>query len=229
MLIEFCGIPASGKSTLLRGLLRATECNGWKLTKSVSQEPINAPKMPRYVTRRPDRRLLYQAVRFRTQNADFFREVDRACGSNALEAFFFSLTAQYYQDWIDAGETGSALLFDEGFVHRCAALTATKGESPLALAEFAPLPDLLVVADIGADLAFDRATRRHGNPEKMRDAVISLHGDEAMFEHRRQVLDEVCDFVETRGVPVIRIQTDQPEADMVAQAMERLGDILPSQ
>jgi thymidylate kinase len=229
MLIEFCGIPASGKSTLLKGLLGAGFCNGWKLTKSVSQEPINAPKMPHYVTNRPDRRVLYQALRFRTQHADFFREVDRICGSNALEAFFFSLTAQYYQDWIDAGETASALLFDEGFVHRCAALSATKGASPLTLVEFAPLPSLLVVADIAGDVAFDRATRRHGKPEKMRNAVISLHGDEAMFKHRRQVLDEVCDFIETRGVPVVRIQTDQPEADMVAQAMETLGDILPSQ
>lgn len=229
MLIEFCGIPASGKTTLLKGLLRLGFCNGWKLTKSVSQESLNASKMPRYVTRRLDRRVLYQAVRFRAQHADFFCEVDRTCGSNALEAFFFSLTAQYYQDWSDAGETGSALLFDEGFVHRSAALSATKGVSSLTLAELAPLPNLLVVADIRADVAFDRATRRHGRPEKMREAVISLHGDEVMFEHRRQVLDEVSAFVETRGVHVIRIQTDQPEAGMVAQAMKTLGDILPTQ
>ncbi|NNL34659.1 MAG: hypothetical protein HKP35_02440 [Silicimonas sp.] len=228
MLIEFCGIPASGKSTLIQGLLGAGKCNGWTFTRAVASAP-SAVKMPRYVTRHPDRRQLYQAARFRAAHGAFFAEADRLCGGVALDLFFFLLTAQSYQDWHDAPVRGAAVLFDEGLAGRAAALSASRKQDAEPLARLAPLPSVLVMVDTPPEIAFDRATHRHGPSEKMRDAVISLHGDEAMFTRRRTAMVETCAILEARGTPVVRVDAAKSAGEAVGQAMSELGQILPVQ
>lgn len=228
MIIEFCGLPASGKSTLCKALAKMGACGDVRLTRRIAAASDWPEGTPRYVKDRPDRALLYRATKFRTKFPNFFQSIEQEISDDTTTSFLFALTAAFYQEFEDLKFADTALLYDEGFLQRSAVLCFEKEFDLGAMLAKAPLPYALVFADVPPEVAFRRAVERHGRADKMRSAVISLYGDIDAFQERRSLIDHGCEIAAGLGVHVVKVKAQMPIDAAAREVHSALDGLLSS-
>ncbi len=218
MIVEMVGLPGSGKTTLAKAVREAGKREGVEILLPYGSELETQliPRSPRYVKRHGHRRLLYSSILFANDNPEliaFCRQM-RPEGAEADE-FLFSLNGALYQNARDMGE--GVCLFDESFLQRGVNLLMDQSRLETYL-PLVPMPDLVVLLHVEAQVAFDRCIVRRGSGDGIREKVTSKFGDADQFEHRAALNQFSVDAVEERGAEVL--QLDGTEAvDHLAQTV----------
>lgn len=217
MLIEFLGLPGSGKSTLIRALVPALRAQGMSARRAdkLAGLPSIERDAPRYLERGPDRTTLYRITRFRREHRGLMKHIEHKLALGQADEFLFSLTAGLYQACREYGDTVGAALLDEGFVHRGVSAHLDRDD---ALFEryigMIPAPDLLVHLCPPIDTAFERAVSRRAHKGEA-EKVISKLGGRPVFQRRDALIRLGAAGIRARGGAVIDVDTSQPLRDCV--------------
>ena len=231
MIVEFAGLPGSGKSTLVRALRDRAAATGVDLipsnrirTRSAMPVDVNANPL---VGGNAPRALLYQAILAQRAYPAFWEYLGGLGDQLSVDdEFILTLYAVRYLQASDPDLTGAAVVFDEGVLlrgvsicHRVADIAAT------AFFSEAPLADLIL--HVGADpgTAFERciARRPHGTERQRRAYVERKFGDLDAFSRREDVLAAALDIAANRGAKVVSVDNDGTLDASIAAAFDALA------
>ena len=187
MIIEFIGVPGSGKTTLMPVLKDFLNENGYRAypvleaARPFAQKTIPGKVAGALFPGRLRRAALWQIFYlnsfsqrrvFAKNNRDLMEVVLPYQSNRPLSErdrdhvlrWFIHLTG-YYQFFINNLDEGEALIFDEGFVHRVVQLFASEHESPNfdAVAEYLsliPQPELVVYVSAPREVCEQRVYSR---------------------------------------------------------------------
>lgn len=220
MLVEFVGLPASGKSTTrsrASTLLRDAGCRAF----DVSALDRADETLPAYLRQNTVAGSVYRYEQLRAAHPGFMALIDRI-GADHLHHKSLIIALCVRLQIHDCNPLqGRIFVTDEGLLHRLAHLvhiTARGQEAPgliRAICDSMPKPDLIVAMQAEAETCHDRAlvrlAARKGLPvsdARVRRRIERFHGDVAGFAARRQTIDTGLERLIARGVPVTRIPAD---------------------
>lgn len=223
--VEFCGVPASGKSTLCAGTLRVLKQRG---SAALGRSDLVAaglrsrnfgaignilgtllPRWRREVLGLPHS--LNDWHRFVIDHPDFVSLLHRWLAETHTDdtwrsGVFYSLLTSAFEYRL-AEEVGAPVLMDEGFSHRLLSMRgyrglARPGDAALYAAAM-PLPSALVLVTAPPDLCVKRVRERpylplllQGEPE----ALLPIR-----FAEGNTLLAGLATELERRAVPVLRV------------------------
>jgi len=209
MLVEIAGLPGSGKTTLFRNLraelmrmdLPVTDIN------TIADVRDSAEAVPRFVSRKPQRELLYRFWRFQSQNPGLMRRIDSLYRSGDIKQFLFMLLATHFQAGTDQVEEDEIVMTDEGFLTHIVALFCKRGDRKDfdSLIDEVPAADLLIHLNASADVAHARAVARRGPGRAARQMVESKLGGKRLFATRQSLLERGVQLYARRCRAVIEV------------------------
>lgn len=250
VVVEFAGIPGSGKTTLSRIAAEGLRSKGFGAFTVIEAARIRASEStPGGLLRRFERSRLARLAlwwmfyaassirailfiwRFRTESIDMARTQGRRAVRQGLKAH----TAWWYVQlggrrmYLDSSRSIDAVLYDDGFAHRSVALFSSPGESGLTpgLDEYlrtVPTPD--VVVHVRADV--DTCLRRVVNRGVWRHSRTATSEDLADYlEAARGILERTVEAIGRRGTTVIEVDNyDDSIDESSARLIDRLSTVL---
>ena len=215
MIIEFSGLPGSGKSAIIKSLRRKFRKSGIPLVpaqktggqSSTVKEVMNN----RWVNNWDGRALLYLANLFSRRHQAFFDHIRQSpVDATADEEFLLQLTGVRFLQASDPELHDKMVVFDEGFFHRGIHLINSHEKRLSSLSHYIekmPLADAVVHLETDADVAYDRCITRRaaGSLQDKHNFVVKKFGDVPAFQQRKSVMEDALQLVEKRGGRVFRI------------------------
>lgn len=161
MIVEFAGLPGAGKSTLYGKLARRLHKGGYVVNRFNSKARFE---------------VMDQAeadAAFDASYPGLAQEIAALACEGSVELEHAPVARHVWMSGLKRRAGSDVSLLDEGFMHRCAYLAATGAGRGmyLNLLDRLPKPDLLVLVDLPAVIARDRAIERHERPRARRIAA----------------------------------------------------------
>jgi thymidylate kinase len=226
MLIEFAGLPGSGKTTLQKKLRRELEKRDVSVTdaNTIADKRSDDKNAPRFVRNKPHRNLLFRLTRFSAHYPEFFSKAEQSFEGATVKKFLFFLFGAHFQMARDLQRDNEVVFMDEGFLNHCTSIYPKKSQRSvfLQLINSAPKCDVLIYLDISSEVAFDRAVQRRSGIERARECVIEKFGDLDAFEERRGNFLAALDIYKDQNATLFLVK---PE-DSLDQATTRLANQL---
>lgn len=230
MIIEFSGLPGSGKSSVIRELFGTLATSDIELVpvhktgvlSSTLAETMHNPLVRAF----PGRALMMQGIKFRRRYEDF---VAAALGASPEvsedDEFMIHLLGARFVQASDPEFARKLVLFDEGFFLRGTAMFFRLGTAGLSdYLTHMPRPDVLVHVSVPPDVAYERCVGRR--PEVLHDrrvgAVHGKFGDAEAFRRRNRLMEHGLAMVRKQGVRVIDIENSADLSLSVAIAADAL-------
>ncbi len=227
MLVEFVGLPGSGKTSLVIATHERMRARGF-VTKGLREAAKSGVKAVRDrgtigFLKRPERICLYGALEFRKAHPKVF---DALCASQSdtphLTPWTMDVLSHLYYVSEQSRYDGGFILCDEGLVHRgVASFIGTKGTRAFAAYNKA-LPDNFILVNLAVppETALERSgARRKGTPalrhQPHRDPLDVLRENAALIER-------ACKARRARGLQVIEIDGTAPLETCTEQLCEAL-------
>lgn len=229
MLVEFLGLPGSGKSTLIRALVPALRAKGVGARRAdkLAGLPSNERDAPRYLGRGLDRTTLYRTTRFRREHRGLMKHVEHKLALSQADEFLFTLTTGLYQVCREYGDTIGPALLDEGFVHRGVSAHLDREDALFQrYMGLIPVPEVVIRLTPPVEVALSRAVARRAHKAEAQQVHAKL-GDERVFARRSELFDIATECLRGRGVTVLEIDTQQDQQACVMQASEAVLRALP--
>lgn len=215
MLVEFAGLPGSGKSTVIRALFAALRGAPFEVIPAhktarrgqVLSDAMDSPLVNAW----PGRALMLQGIRFRRAFPEFVEHVQNAAPDVSEEdEFLASLIGVRYLQARDPSFGDAMVVFDEGFFLRGTAMYTRLGTAGLSdYVALMPPPDALVHVCVPPDLAHARCIARRPEEEGAAASatfVARKFGAPDAFRRRHRVIEHGLAAVDRAGIPVLEMR-----------------------
>ncbi len=231
MFVELLGLPASGKSTLIKQLSQHYRSLDVVL-KPIGSIADQDASLPGFVRRNAVPRAIYRLEQFRASYPDCLPLIDMIFDTELAQKALLVATAVDFQTFTANPALSDIAVVDEGFLHR-GVYGLAKREEPAGLLDAycraIPVPDAIIFLDLPAKQAFERAVARLSQRVKTKKTQAQIltrikraHGDVATLDHRRSVMQQAAEHMARRGAHVIRLDGLAPVAEVCAQAIAGL-------
>jgi thymidylate kinase len=250
LVVEFAGVPGSGKSSLSREVSRRLRAKDLAAFTVIEAARIRAAQsLPGEGPLHPSRNrvtalvlwwLFYAAASFRAAIfiwrchdevvtlARLQSRRDIRSGMKAHNAWWY-LQLVGRRMYLDTSRAIEAILYDDGFVHRSVALFSSPGEpGPVGgidsyLASI-PTPDVVVSVSTDVDTCLRRVVNRgiwdHSESATHEELLAYLRAADT-------ILQRAIDYAQTRGATVVRVDNgDGSFEDAASKVTARLESIL---
>ncbi len=240
MRVEFCGVPAAGKSTLCGVVVKALRARGIEAAnrEDVVERGLRArdfgvignlcgrliPAWRRHFLGLPHG--LNDWHRFAVEHADFVALLHEwlavsGTDSSWRDPVFRAVLTSGFEFQL-AKQLDGIVVLDEGFAHRFFSLRGYRGLGKPADAEryaaLLPAPDVLICVDTPADVCVERVQGRGQPPVLFGSEPVDKM--KTRFQEGATLLNALADALEGRGVPVLRasgISNLDAEAQRIAE------------
>ncbi|PUB12835.1 hypothetical protein [Yoonia sediminilitoris] len=227
MFVEFLGLPASGKTTLITAVHKALVVAGVRVCFDDGLETQDRT-LPGYIRRKPLSRAIYRLEQFRSSYPECASIIDQI-GSQDINAKALLLgTGAKYQMFRANPDLCDMVLADEGFLHRAIYLIArTDADQKQLLDAFChamPVPKALAHLTLPAAQSFSRAVERLAARDKsgqdlqqIERRIKMAHGDVQALANRAALMDQAVKTLAQRGTQILQISTDAAPSDAILQ------------
>lgn len=235
MLVEFLGLPASGKSTTLKAARRLLKARGLKVRDLASLDDMD-DTLPSYTHRCRTTRAIYRYEQFRSEHPTCAGVIDRFGAGHLVPKTLLATVCARLQIHASNVFQGEVFATDEGLVHRAVHMTnRVEDEDPNALIRdfCAAMPnvDLIVVMDVPAATCYERALTRFADraglavdDPKVKRRIHAVHGTPARLEKRAALQSRAIETLAARGFRITRIPQDADPDRAAALAGAAVAD-----
>lgn len=219
MLVEFMGLPGSGKSTLITHTekhLRKAGLDVYNIGKESRLEAERQAKEIQYLSRYSGRAWLYGCFAFAQEHPAVFDALFQNTRDKFHETLWaMDFLAQLY--FLKLSDTKDGFVFiDEGFMQRgAAAFREVKSTPGLAgYLDSVPSSDVLVMVNLTPQLAFSRGRRRKGG---LPDSIVGRSKSETILnlENFANLLDYFKENQRLAGVSILELDASADLSDCV--------------
>ncbi|MEL7114647.1 MAG: hypothetical protein AAGP08_03510 [Pseudomonadota bacterium] len=225
MLVEFAGLPAAGKSTVMEALaeeLRGRGVAAERLTDVARARMRDNKKRYQFVRKRVERASLYGSVCYGHKNPEIYAGLSQFRRDHPKETYSnleFLAELFFAADEVAGPDV---LLADEGFVHR--GITAFNGRDDLPGLEryinALPLDLICIKIDVRVRVAARRSRENRGQMPYVRN--FRRRDPVEVLRETWHLLQHASTLCTARGIRMISINGRQPVADSVDQVLEVL-------
>lgn len=231
MLVEFAGIPGSGKSTLKYAIMKelTNRSISYVGTKKVSARASPPGTVPRFsVERKPERIPLYRFSRFSRSHPDYVEMIAKLFDENDVQQYFMHLLlAANFQAALDAKEDGEFVLFDEGFLSYgvVACRHANQIEKLASIITVSPEMDAIVLVRTPPVTAHQRAIDRMGGGNRAKKKVISKFGTVSDLESHEAILQQGLKYYQSRSKVVLSVDGTENTEKNATSIVDELQEL----
>ncbi len=235
MYVEFLGLPASGKSTLLSRISKNAKANGWEIASQdwLEAKEKNNNSLPVNFRRKSDLRTHLRYLQFEQNYPEQIIFSRETFGQNLMARSWFDQIGGQYMAYQAHIQPKSIKLVDEGFLHRgIYALAQNQNENEKSLQNFIqtlPKLDFVIYTEIDSQKGYERVHSRL--KERMGDVAESMitkrleraHGDYEAFHRRKLLMDRACQMLAAQKTKVINVDVTQTIETSTTKIMDNLA------
>lgn len=229
MIVEFVGLPASGKSTLMNALLAEFNQLGYDattITTLARAEMATAARKRQFVRHRVERTSLFGSVWYGFKNPVVHRCLSEVVVDHPKEIYGnLEYLAELY--FAEPAIPKAGLVFsDEGLIHRGVLAFNGRPDHPDLERYFSEIPRNIVCIHVNVPVrvAARRSIRRNGKMPYLRSFrsrdPLQVMRDTWWLNKRAA---ELCT---ARGMTVVEVDGRMPTSDLVVELREALMDVI---
>lgn len=235
MYVEFVGLPASGKSTLISRCKAFVESKGMSYASGdyLLKMESASKTIPSNIRRSPPLLSVYRSEEFRVLYPEMSGVADRLFANEISHKALFMVNAGNYLMYADWRNAQTARFIDEGFLHRGIYAIARKHSNDLEIYQdfisHMPPIDLILHTKLDPQTGYERVKDRLRNrlgpnvrQESIDTRIKRAHGDFEAFANRGALISLACDDLQERGYNVATIDTSQGIDLAVEQTIKAL-------
>lgn len=233
MFVELLGLPAAGKSTLLKNFSHQARQSGYRIGAARELDKADVT-MAGYIRRTPVPRALYRYEILRRKYPEYFRLVDDLAAEDLTAKALLLASAVRQEIYKAHPDTFDMVLIDEGCIHRGIHLILKHSEEPEAFTEtysdLVPAPDAIVYLEFSPEqshaAAVTRLQTRDGGKstaEAIEQRINAAHGGIETLHKRTELMEQVITHMGRRGVPVIRVPAREDPIKNARKVSETLS------
>lgn len=236
MIVDLCGFPGSGKTTVQRFLMKRLAVQGMSVIpyRKLLGEQYIPKRSPKFLKSNEIRRFNYHLAKFRFHNPVLMQTVDEISRFEYQEYNLICEMFACYAAIIEQKDTDLCIVLDEGFVHRLAVIFRLYAFNHLnvqnnakaradSLAEFAQIIDLVPPIDAAAFLnvspeisrtrAFERIIKRRKNvsadeAQVLKRQFMARYPDLAPLQYQLELYETAFDVLTKKGVKTAIIEAE---------------------
>lgn len=236
MLVEFLGLPASGKTTLTAGVQKALLAAGLNVCLDRALETQDRT-LPGFISRNPLPRAIFRLEQFRRCYPDCADVMDQIGITNITAKTLLLSTGAKHQILINNPGLYDVVLADEGFLHRAiyliAGMDADQDRLLAAFCQAVPLPKVIVYLSLPAEQSFARAVERLAardksgqNRRQIERRIERAHGDVQALANRVALMEQAVGALGQRGSLILKVPTDVTPSDALLRTTTELMELL---
>lgn len=215
MFVELLGLPAAGKSTLLKNCSQQARKKGYQIGTANKLDDADV-SMAGFLHRTPVPRALYRYEALRRKHPEFFSFIDDLAVNALPSKALLLATALRQEIYCENPECFDMVFVDEGCIHRGIHMILKQAENPETATDnystIVPAPDAIIYLELSPEQSHKDAVARLTNrdrgkskPENILRRINAAHGDVKILQKRKELMERVITHMEDKGVPVIRI------------------------
>lgn len=250
MIVELCGFPGSGKTTVQRFLMKRLADDGWNVVsgRKLLSEEYPPPVRSKYLKSNDIRRFNFRMAKFRFHNPELMEAVDEISRFEYKEYNLICEMFAIYAAMLELNDPKTCIVLDEGFVHRLSVIfrlyafkqlkiqddpkaRSASFDTFVHIIELVPQIQASVLLDVPLEVSRTRAYERVLNRRKdvgqeeakaLEKRLTRRYPDLVPLEYQFELYNRALDVLSKKGVKTMTIGSDVAPRQSSARIFDAL-------